>query len=157
MCELIFLLINVYIYINNIIEFCFNSIIMCFISRYLQENIMNILSNGVTKHPDFWEVYLYPNTPGFSNNFDGNSRIFLSLYLLNPAILFSDNLIHISPWIWVTTISFLMKQKTKNFITLPSLLLMPQTSRQLSKPFTMTFNYFYSTIYYKVRWKLIHL
>ena len=51
MCASLILLI--YMYINYIIVFCFNSIITCVMSRYLQKNIMKLVSNWVMKHPDF--------------------------------------------------------------------------------------------------------
>ena len=45
-------------YINYIIVFHFYSIIMYFyIGITCRKSIMSFMSNGVTKHPDFWEAY----------------------------------------------------------------------------------------------------
>ena len=49
----LFLLIDMYISIKDIIVSYFNSFIMFLYQDYLQENIKNILSNRVTKYPDF--------------------------------------------------------------------------------------------------------
>ena len=59
---------------------------------------MKTMSNRVTKQPNIWEIYLYPNAPGSCSYFDGHPMIFFtSLYLLIPAIISSENPTHISP------------------------------------------------------------
>ena len=58
---------------------------------------MKIQSTGVTKYPDFYEAYSHPNAPGFGNIFRWTLQgIFLSLCLLNPTFIFSENRIHIN-------------------------------------------------------------
>ena len=51
-CGLLFMPIYTYMYINYIIVLYFNSIIMFLSQDICRKNIMKLVSNGVTKHPN---------------------------------------------------------------------------------------------------------